>query len=377
MKKEGFKRLGKVFEAFDRPLAARVHVTGSMETILKELGEFPAKVFKLLYTDEQWKDLCALDDLVHAEKTEDKEKEQPKRTTKRPREEKVVEPKKVAEKAKASTSKPKEKPKVIEKPKEKTSESLEEPVVENEEEPKRKKDGRAEKKKQKQTPQKMGSRNTPPKKDPEVRKQHKQKEEEDDDDYQCAVMDEISTSQRLCKMKESVAAVFEIMPKLSSKFLPNEKVVPPNPADAQEGRAELLLQDMRKLGTLLNENTSQCECITEKAGKLYSWWRVCHRAFAFESLMTHFRITHKGAVKSEYAKLCAQLRTDDIKCCGYTSATRYVLLSKFLQQFPLFMYQTELVGVNKWFDWLANGGPTEDPSFDKDFWSQKSLSQNK
>lgn len=355
MKREGLKRLAKVFEAFDRDLQARVHVTGSMETILGELGDLPARVFKLLYTEAEWKNMCVLDDAVHKEKNE--EKQEPKKTTpKRPREK-------------------------VEKPKENVSKVVEQPkrnapqvgrVSKPTKNPVNKEQNKEVRIKKKQKPVRTKA---PPKKNPEMLKlsPKEEEEEQEDEDFECDITDQISTSQHLLKMKESVITVREILPKLSSKYLSNEKIVPPNPEDAQEDRADALLQDMQRLGILLTEDVGQHECTVEKVGKLYSWWRVCRRAFAYECLLTRFKRGYKKTKKERFMELRDRLVRKGISCCGYGNAMKYVRLSKFLRTFPLFIYQTEMTTSRDWAVFLGNGGPAKDTSFEKDFWSQKSL----
>ena len=338
MKREGFKRLEKVFEAFDQDLQVRVHISGSMETILKDLGDFPARVFKLLYTKTEWENMCTLDDAIR-------------------REEKTEEPKK-------TTSPPKRPREKLERPKKSISKIAEKPVINKEVRTK---------KKQKSVPAtKISS-----KKNPEMLKKLNKKEEEEEEEEDCEydTTDELPVSQQLLKMKESVIVVCEILPKLSSKFLSNEKLVPPNPEDAQEDHAEALLRDMERLGTILDENVGQYECTTEKVGKLYSWWRVCRRAFAFESLLSRFKTKRKTTKEEQFTEFRDRLIDSGIACCGYRNALKYVRLSKFLRTFPLFIYQTEFLSLRQWIPFLGKGRLANDSFFDKDFWSQRTLSE--
>jgi hypothetical protein len=204
---------------------------------------------------------------------------------------------------------------------------------------------------------------------------HDENLDEDEEEQQNEEEEEqqVEASQILSKMTETVPVARELL-KLSGGSVPVGKLVPPDPRDAQPEQGELLLKDQLRLISWLNDQLQIKDLVpTEKLARLLAWWRVCDRSFTIGALLDHLRQKHKRSFQKKYQELKVKLEKQGVWCCSYTMALKYEKLCKFLCEYPLFIYQLELVSISAWSHWLAKDRLIKDPTFlhDAVFWRRK------
>lgn len=185
----------------------------------------------------------------------------------------------------------------------------------------------------------------------------KEEQEEDGEEDACVVEEEPTWDDVLERMKTSVAVVVSLQ-KLSGSVLPVGSLVAPDPQLAGVLSGKALTRDPKRLmGMMLAEPSLP---VSAKLGRLTSWWDVCRRCFSVAGVLAYLRTEKKSGttLRQRYGALAGRT---------YEQATRYDKLARVLLEYPLLVYQIELISLKGWTRWLARSKTL----FIPDMWREK------
>lgn len=162
------------------------------------------------------------------------------------------------------------------------------------------------------------------------------------------------------RMKKSVAVVTLLQKNLSGRAIRVGQLVSPDPRMADWSRGEVLSKDSGRLSVLFSDDDDSAAApMSAKLGRLVSWWHLCKRSFQIAGLMSYLRQQKGGTLRQRFAETVKD-------AASYENATRYDRLASMLLEYPLLIYQIEIISLNAWNKWLSGNGLSI-----PEFWRQK------
>lgn len=337
---EGLERARNVLVACERSLP--VHVArNSLDSLFSSLGgrnTTAGRVFRSVFREEDWTDLCASDSALHDQKMVQRVRLE--------RQKRFFESGLVDGGVEVLTQ-------LLEQLKKKRDEGDDVSLREAQAPPKKAVVGdRVARKK---------SKTNSSEEDVTVQKERiapRQKKKDVAQEEPVRIIKESRWEDVLERMKLSVSVVCSLQ-QLSGTKVGVGQLVPPDPRCAEAARGEALVRDPRRLSVMLAAEPSLP--VSAKLGRLSTWWDVCKKAFDVAGVLAFLRSSveeKKGTLRERFVAL---------GCGGYEQATRYDKLAHTLLEFPLLVFQTELISVKGWMQWLIKGVAIPD------YWRQRNV----